>query len=593
MVLTTQPHPHTFSHGWSWDPERNIDFYQEQLAYSFNCSSTIESIRMKFGDCQPLANLITLLPGLVDVYYLCKDLQFPPCLLQALEEKQKFCRLHHYTFALASFGPEFSACDLALAKSPYLFSVGAVYAETDGYDERGRPSYVADAISSMVKESWLAPNLQDVRLFHRAAHARVSPRPGDQFRARSPWRGLPAGEELTDDCSGNRRKQALRHLDICGRHEHLDRTAEHPIPNRVIGAEVMNIWITNADFANLRVFRMGQMVSPAAALEPLVNLSFPNLNTLRFTCDERPGIEYYETVKGFILGLPVLVDLELQEWDFDTSTLADALSPDLTNLSLVTDVVFGGLPDGNETTQIVKRCQKLVDLLIPLRRSRGDVGEVAKYKTLGSLPRLRYLSLYLEVSLLPPIPAATGAPGQLDTPIEPHFDDFDRECAMAQRHEPDTAWPYRNGHLKDLLHNAALDEKLALAIFHAVSSGKSSGSLPLLELSVSTTGMTHQPCRLPGAASFQVFSREFGSLDQPITIMRKSTGGYRHELEVKQRDIGHWRPIIRQENINRHTPFAASFRRLWPEKEGSAHWWDDWESKPLAGYENQWADPLY
>lgn len=188
MVLTNKRPLHTFSHGWSWDPDCNIDYdlkslrgLGDKLAYCNLVGSSTPLLGLQAGseDCQPLADLVTLLPGLADMYFLWPHHPFPsPRLLQALEEKQKFCRLHHYTLEFPSLSEhEFGCNDVALAKSPNLYSVGVAYREAGGYDEMGRPSYIADAIGSMLEVDWLAPNLREVpqRRLRGKIHAAAAP----------------------------------------------------------------------------------------------------------------------------------------------------------------------------------------------------------------------------------------------------------------------------------------------------------------------------------------------------------------------------------------------------------------------------------
>lgn len=603
MILTHKPVSNHFSHEWRWDPERNDDYDLRHLRYPSlgpNRSEMFDTnkvVRLPDEHCRSLAELVTLLPGLADVYCLFHGLQFPIRLLRALEEKPKFCRLHHHTLTFPGLSkPELSADQVALARSPNLHSVGIAYGEADGYDEYGRPSYRTDAISSMMKEEWLAPNLQEVRLYQiHTSESIIRAVFGAQLPPRPPWRGFTAGGEVADDCSGScstrsRKKQALRLLEIEGYEPHHDRTGGGSIRHRVIKAQSMKFWMVSVDFGQLRVLRLGQLVSSAALTSLVGCLGFPFMTHLRFACDESPGVEYYQTVKRFICRLPLLVNLEMFGWDFATSTLADALSPKLTNLYLLPEleVPSPGVPDGEEITGIVQRCQKLVELTIPLRRSRGDADEVAKYMTLGTLPCLSRLCLYWDVSL--PSPLRTGSDGAIDSTVEPHFDDFDKEYAVDQHaSELDSPWNYRNGHLRDLLLNKAIDEKLALAVFRAVSSGKGQESAPLQQLETSTMSPSYIPDAPPAYQAFLYRGAVLSSMGPGyVQVSRNKKEGHRRELNVSR---------VRIEGREHHAtglngnPFMVNFRRLWPEKDGSAGWWTDWESKPLAGYEDRWGKP--
>lgn len=354
----------------------------------------------------------------------------------------------------------------------------------------------------------------------------------------------------------------------------------------------MESWIARVDFCRLEVLRLGQMVSPAA-LHSLVGCTeFPFMTNLRFTCDERPGMGYYLTVKGFIRRLPLLVNLDILAWDFGASTLAYALSPKLTNLYLRADldVALGGVPGIEEITGIVQRCQKLVELWIPLRRSRGDADEVAKYKTLGRLPCLSRLRLFWDVSFPPP--SRNDPDGALDTIIEPHFDEFDKVYAI--EHEawsPPSAWIYPQGHIRDQLLNLAIDVKRALAVFHAVSSGKGRNSLPLQFLWTSTLCPGYRQETFGADRTVFTFGVRLGPERGDFNVSRNEKDGHRHELEVSTNRHELWNPG-QGRSVNPLNPFMIIFRRLWPEKTHSAGWKHRPESKPLSGYGERWGEPL-
>lgn len=560
-------------------------------------------------NCQPLIDLIHQLPGLTRLYWRCFGAGFPPRLLQALRKK-KNCSLHIYTMRLPNLaGPEISPYDLELVQSPNLHSIGVSYDETDGYYPVVRPSYVLEAVLSTVRQKWLAPNLQEVRLFHQAVKtlvdewglAHIEDSPSVTYPPRPEWQGFSAGGQPTDGQRDKPEKKPLRLLEIGGldpRNVLSQHDEVYLIKDRVLHADLMETWMTSTDFSDLEILRLGQMVSPSALGLLVKNCSFPYLHSLRFICDGRPGTAYYETLKGLLNGLHNLADLDIRQWDFGMLTLADALSPNLRNLYLENNPLRSQLPDQQEITRIIQRCQKLVELRMPIRRSRGNASEVNTYKTLGSLPELRRLWLDLDVSLPSRVTAGPGPLGQLDTAIEPHFDDFDQAYSIVPAPSEGllgrvfTNWPYRNGHVKDLLLNAAVDRKLALAIFHAVSSGKRTGSAPLQEVHLEAMGWFLRTHGLGICTdAFMVLSMEFGLHTwhpRPFTVSRKLEQNHRHELKVHQLNLDYDFPD--PEYSFNDLILTPAFRRIWPKKEGSEGWWKDWQSEPLAGYEEEWAD---
>lgn len=110
---------------------------------------------------------------------------------------------------------------------------------------------------------------------------------------------------------------------------------------------------------------------------------------------------------------------------------------------------------------------QLADLSIAVRRSGGDRNEVLIYHILGGLPTLQTL----ELCLVPSPPRIFPS------------DQWESQPFTAEAHSP-----VRNGHVKDLLINIALDEALARSIFDAISSAKGSSSHPLERLTVHPFG---------------------------------------------------------------------------------------------------------
>lgn len=290
------------------------------------------------------------------------------------------------------------------------------------------------------------------------------------------------------------------------------------------------------------------------------------------------NLAYYRTLDGFLRDLPQLTGLDMRQWDFSTLSLADVLSSKLTFLRIQTNATLDTwmLPDGHDISRIVERCPEVTDLETPFHRSIGDAAEVSIYRTIGSLPKLRYLLLRLAVSLPPLI---DGPDGESETAIEPHFDNFDKAYVLDRGFSR-----YRNGHIRDLLINTANDKKLGLAIFHTLSSGKGAGSVPLEQVDVRIMMDLYFPVDFRW--SIVDIATTIGGTDG-ITVTRRTNDTRRHELLVDSTSPAPVRTPV--DDIPEE--FMVNFRRLWPEKAGSAGWWEDWESKPLAGFDEEWPKP--
>jgi hypothetical protein len=116
----------------------------------------------------PLAELIRLLPALVDLIYDCPA-QFPPCLLQAIHDKLpgQVTRLHLRTFELRMLEGRFipDSHELALIASPCIHSIWLQDHIVIGLGQRYAdvlPGRQVQALEQMMKTEGLAPNLREV-----------------------------------------------------------------------------------------------------------------------------------------------------------------------------------------------------------------------------------------------------------------------------------------------------------------------------------------------------------------------------------------------------------------------------------------------
>ncbi|KAK3934068.1 hypothetical protein QBC46DRAFT_368439 [Diplogelasinospora grovesii] len=109
----------------------------------------------------------------------------------------------------------------------------------------------------------------------------------------------------------------------------------------------------------------------------------------------------------------------------------------------------------------VKRFLRSLFQLTSLEIIAWDLLEVTAC-TLGRFAHLRRLALTLDASPPPWFPAAPPAVEGYDTDIDPSFDEFDRSYLSG------TLYPYRHGHIRDILINTAVNETLARVIFRII-----------------------------------------------------------------------------------------------------------------------------
>lgn len=413
---------------------------------------------IKDHDWEPLARLLKRLTGLAD-FFFANPGPFPPQLLQILHGRSSRCRLHHYTFRLSSSDmASLEADERSLIMSPCLSTIGNMNA--DSYCSLNKNQFAALLLARRKSPSlrrvfayWHGPKRQSIGSCHAEDRSILPDRP------------------------------ALEYLQISGlynkNHQHYVIPSEGPISPSDIDWEVLY------DYTALRVLKlnlpMGDQTLPAPS-------NFPSLITFSAMCPDEPSNPAWpESFLAFLRDLPSIKVLRVLGWPRSVS-FTPGLNIQLQKLHLETRPISGSPPlPEDHVLQLADMCPELEDLTIEIKRSRGDAAEVARYRALGRLPRLRRLKLILDAAPPPIIPddivevPARGQgpwkpyypwPGHTD--IEPWFEDgWDSEGASW--YSEGVSWeltPHRNGHVRDVLVNSAIDSSLALSIFGVINSAK-------------------------------------------------------------------------------------------------------------------------
>ncbi|KAK4098670.1 hypothetical protein N658DRAFT_213218 [Parathielavia hyrcaniae] len=146
---------------------------------------------------QPLADLVSQLPGLADVVYRCPS-QFPPCLLKAIhaDSMSRQIRLHLHTFRLRSAYDGSAAIDRhewELITSPRLSSIWLQHrmrrVKGGVRGEEQLPSRPLDAVLWMVKQGPLSSCLRSMNVSGSTSAEHDAPSP------------IPASENFTANFS--------------------------------------------------------------------------------------------------------------------------------------------------------------------------------------------------------------------------------------------------------------------------------------------------------------------------------------------------------------------------------------------------------
>jgi hypothetical protein len=452
------------------------------------------------------------------------------------------------------------------------------YSDTDGLDGDGEPSYDAEAIYSMVRG--LAPNLKKVHLFQEPGSTHdIDDNP---LPPCPPWKGF------TNVDKGLIRMPAqLTSLELGP-----DVLSGYTHPS--LDKEVVDRWIENGKLLFLRALRITRSVSHGA-LEKLIRAKpFPCLTTLLFTCPGKQEHAYYDDVKQFIHGLPRLTSLEVIAWPPDISLTA-ALPHGLRELWLRTKNVLGQSLDEAAILELAARCPHVEMLAIKIRRSRGDATEVGLYKALGRFAKLRRLILTLDASPPPWLEAAAPHEPQneydmrlnFDTEIDPSFDDSEKQYMTG------SLYPYRQGHLRDVLINTAVDETLARAIFRTICTAKArahgdSAALALDRVVIESEGgrsFPHPVAMTPPTWGLRPYMTALG---RRWLLERDVRDDARHMIRAQELDKKRrLRSVerfgeIRGSEYYGYMDYMPIFRRLWPERlDETVEWYDEWHSWPL------------
>ncbi|KFY29855.1 hypothetical protein V494_08427 [Pseudogymnoascus sp. VKM F-4513 (FW-928)] len=333
-----------------------------------------------------------------------------------------------------------------------------------------------------------------------------------------------------------------------------------------ITIQLVKDWRASTDFSVLKTLKLGVQLQRDAAEFLTTNCSFPSLANLSLHLHARhysnPSDKkgYYDSANRFLCSLPPLYTLHILGFDAPQTTLDTVLGhhgSSLHKLNLSRQRIAADNVLQRFLEDIRDYCPLLEDLYLSIPRSKGDAAEVTLYKTLGSIPQLQRLSLYLEASYISE-DCTNDDYLEYEEPIVPV--------------NPTDYYIRRNNHTQDVLINSAVDEPLVRDIFWAIASGKRGDTSALDELTVRTY------CECAQRHS------QASSLPTVITTL---AGGW--EVKRNPRDDSPQDLIVEdlryleEADDSPLDPFLEPiFRELWPAKHNEGgNWRDDWSSRPL------------
>ena len=507
----------------------------------------------------PMVNLLQAEIPLRDLVYDCQS-QFPPSLLRILHEQHPQCRLHHLTFRFRTlfWGVPFPY-EMELATSPSLYRVKVACAQRDSDSD---DDFNLEAMMELT--TGLAPNINEVVILNLL--------PGRSLRSvrpRGSWQGLPG---FTRTKIGSLKSLSLKGF------------------SRLRTPTMLQNWARHIDFARLQHLTLsgcfdaktsglsGETMEWVAQTQ-----SFPQVKTLcvyltRDDLDvEKP--HYSKHAISFFRAFESLEQLSI-DGPIDFKIMDSVLShhgQTLRKLSLhpfeetssdynirdPQDIPFQITKD--RVLQIEAQCPVLEELAIPVKRNKSSASEAEIYRCFGKMKSLRFLFLILDCSNWRVV---------RDRTYNPDFDEEDRKLLENQ------PYPFlKRGGLKETFINCAVDEALARSIWKIISQNKTGRQLERLKLWPTGEGEYGNnrglPYTFPAMARNLTRSWLFERVprddkeDFTVTELRQERRKARDQGDADYLAYGHSPEIW------------EVFRSIWPSKNGSKDWRDDWSSFSL------------
>lgn len=508
-----------------------------------------------------LSQLIDRLPALASFTWDC-SWPLPGPVLEALRPRPLVnLRLDAFWFADAMRVENTSPPELALLSDSRLRSIRSRSIEIVGYREG---DYTHEAILDLV--SGINPHIRNVSfLAEKNQHSAGGQLMYDMMRLRNetaPWPGLRRRDNLS---APRARLQSLE-----------------------VGPLTISLFQTIFDtcvLTDLKVLKLRVHYNYKGLEHIASSVRFHCLKSLVLGAERR--MDFQESEHGerdlavpFLSSLPPLEAIRfIAQVDQDIlENIFHLHGPSIRRLWFAPP---SQKEDKSFNAQHIARLRKslplLEDLAISVPRSLGDESELAIYNCLGTFSRLRKLALYLDCD-----DANLLVEGEDNYDTEPvlyaDFDDFDKgDVAEPGLVDSSDTRQVRNGHVRHALLNAALDQNLARAVFHAIATSK-----PGLASDVPLQRLELRPIR----GDYYMVTQEivmhlsqwwlveaFAGTDvadnpDPILTPIRCPGDRAREGEI---------PALPE--LERG--LEPIFRKIWPGRGAGGSWYYDWCSMPL------------
>ncbi|KAF2638717.1 hypothetical protein P280DRAFT_471276 [Massarina eburnea CBS 473.64] len=533
---------------WICDGLEEILENEETIHYSdrdvFRGQAVIEKFSEEDMAWSPVVSLLQAIPRLKDLIYDCPS-QFPPSLLKTLHEQHPRCRLHHLTFRFRTLLWD-APCpyEIELATSPSLYKVKVACGWQDSHGD-----YDLNLEAMMQLATGLAPNLKEVIVLGLSPFLALQ-----YFPSRGLWQGLPG---YTSRPVGSLTSLSLKGF------------------SSLRSPELLQKWARYTDFSCLQHLTLGgcyDVKTSGLTGETMEwvsqNMSFSKLRTLDVYLNrddmyqQRP--HYSQNAVFFFQTFQYLKELSVTG-PIDSSIVHAIVSyhgQTLKKLSLNPfEQTFDHRGNGriqrvipmeftkDHLLHIQAGCPALEELSITVWRNKSSASETELYKCFAKMESLKVLFLTLDCSNW----------------HAPHDNIYDPESYAED--------PAR-GILKETYINRAVDEALARSMWEVISKNKTGKRLERLKLWTTAS------------IEYGVAEGTFWAIDVLNNLSRSwlITRVPRDDQDdITVRELGQREREARDARLRRKRPTETRnvFHEVWPRKEGSESWHDDWSSFPL------------
>lgn len=490
----------------------------------------------------PLVALLDSLPRMLDVIYRCDNI-FPPCLLDRVERYIPRCKLSLKTFWFEGLHKgRLSEYEYRLASSPCLHEIKARFMSVES---RNIQDHNEAAVMRMA--AGLTPNLKKISMTLRRLPQNSIPLPSTTSLLASHGCGgasvpFKSGllTRLSLDCS--------------------------------ISLDRLIAWSRHIDFGTLQCLKLKKRVGSQTLRYAAENWSFPSLKELEIDPGRNRQIGqptiYSLNTQAFMLSLPALQKLRFRGY-FDTEIFNSIIGhhgKTLRQLSLDVREYLDMVPrrptgiwqiTKESVEEVQKQCLLLEGLEMPVKRTESEKTELEMYEVFSKFSRLQKLVLILDCSSTYPIHGGT------EPPTDPIFDEYHQTVCGN----------FRLGHIRNAMIKSAVDAHLAKQIWNIISDGKVGVPLQCLNVVPCGGGIfngRYPQLRIRGI--IRELSREY--------LISRSLRNCTDEVELQElsadrREKWAERMICVDEPLH---VFYQVFRRVWPAKDESTPWRDDWSS---------------